>query len=172
MALLISHRGNLRGMDLAKENTIPYITEALDAGFHVMIDVWAVAGGKLLATGTTEPLYAVEPTFLKNEKIICRARNETTLTELLELGVHCFYHDNDPITLTNGGLVWTKPGHPLTVRSVMTFPEHIHPDPTYCRNILCAGICTNFIGDIKDAIVRDTANSPQESNQLSPTLEV
>ena len=37
--ILISHRGNIDGKNPEKENTVAYITEALDKGYHCEIDV-------------------------------------------------------------------------------------------------------------------------------------
>ena len=38
--ILISHRGNLKGINPQRENEPLYIVEALEKGFDVEIDVW------------------------------------------------------------------------------------------------------------------------------------
>ena len=38
--ILISHRGNIDGVNKLKENKINYINEAIKNGFDVEIDVW------------------------------------------------------------------------------------------------------------------------------------
>ena len=37
--ILISHRGNINGVNLERENTQSYIQEAIDLGYDVEIDV-------------------------------------------------------------------------------------------------------------------------------------
>ena len=164
MAFLISHRGNLTDIEPELENTLQHISNALSKGFYVMIDIWAVSGGKLLATGNTCPTYAITPEFLKSNKVICKARDVPTLELLLDLGVHCFPEGLDNTILTSGGLIWTKPNSTrITTRCISTFPEHTHPDPTVHRNVICAGICSNYIQTIKDAIDNDTKIRQEQS---------
>ncbi len=154
MALLISYRGNLTGLSDGHENSVPHVQKALDAGFRVMVDVWAVAGGNLLALGNEFAQYAVSHEFLQNRHVLCRARDLATMEKLLEIGTHCFYGEGDGL-LTNGGLIWTLPGKKITPRCIATFPEHVQSDPTALRNLMCAGVCSNFIQDIRDAIRAD-----------------
>ena len=42
--LKISHRGNINGPDLEKENSIEQIFIAIGKGFDVEIDVWVIDG--------------------------------------------------------------------------------------------------------------------------------
>lgn len=170
MALLISYRGNLTGMSPEKENTVTYISEALDAGLYVMVDVWAIAGGKMLALGNNEPQHPVTPELLRHDHIICKARDTPTLDMLLNYGIHCFAANSGPATLTSGGLIWTAPGHRVSTRSISTFPEHVDPDPTALRNLLCAGLCSSHILDIKNAIDQDKANSEVSVAQLTTSV--
>lgn len=149
MALLISHRGNTTGIDPMKENSPEYIQSALDKGFHVVVDVWLV-GRVHLALGTEQPRFPTTIEFLKDNKIICRAKSAETLEYLLVQSVHCFMHDRDSHVLTNGGLIWTVPGKPIMSRSVFTMPEHILPDISSMALLTCAGVCSDRIQEIKD----------------------
>ena len=38
--ILIAHRGNISGIDDARENSPKYISEALNIGYDVEVDVW------------------------------------------------------------------------------------------------------------------------------------
>ena len=40
----IAHRGNLNGVDDERGNTVPYVQEALDMGYHAEVDVWQRSG--------------------------------------------------------------------------------------------------------------------------------
>jgi len=112
----ISHRGNLIGPNLEKENSIEYILDSIEAGFDCEIDVWHVDGQFML--GHDYPKYPVDVEFLKNEKLWCHAKNLEALTCLLNNGIHCFWHENDKRTLTSKGYIWTYPGENLSLLSV------------------------------------------------------
>ena len=90
------------------------------------------------------------PLILKNNNIICRAKTADTLEQLLIDGVHCFMHDRDNHSLTNGGLIWTAPGKPINSRSVYTMPEWVLEDISVLALLSCAGVCSNHIQEIKD----------------------
>ena len=107
--LLISHRGNTDNIDPDRENSPAYINEAIEKGFVVMVDVWLI-GEQHLSLGANHPQYPTDVGYLKQNKIICHARNVHTLQFLLDKEIHCFYHDRDTVTLTNGGLIWSLPG--------------------------------------------------------------
>jgi len=150
MSLLISHRGNVSGMNPRSENSPEYVQLALDQGYHVMVDVWLV-GNAHLALGSDHPQYPVTTEFVKNHKVICNARSSETLEVLLHEGAHCFYHKRDSYVLTNGGLIWTYPGKPITTRGIFVMPEWVLPDISVLKMIQCAGICSDRIEVIKIA---------------------
>jgi hypothetical protein len=151
MAFLISHRGNTIGINTKKENSIPYIQETIEKGFHVVVDTWII-GNEHLALGSDRPQYTTNLDFLKNEYIICRAKCQNTFQFLLDSGVHCFAHEYDPFVLTSGGMIWTRPGGKIPVRGICNMPEYTFEHPKMSANILCAGICSNFIECIKEEI--------------------
>lgn len=57
MALLISNRGNTTGIDPLKENSPEYVKDALNQGFHVVVDVWLV-GRQHFAMGSESPRFS------------------------------------------------------------------------------------------------------------------
>lgn len=150
MALLISNRGNLEGPREKKENSIDYVTHALDQGYHVVVDTW-IMGEQHLALGSQLPQYSTSLDFIKNQKIICRCKTPETLQYLLDEGVHCFMDTKgaNP-TLTSGGLIWNNPGQAVTSRGIFTMPEWIMEDPRTVSNLPCSGICSNFIKKISE----------------------
>jgi len=50
---LISHRGNINGKNLERENSFPYIQEALQLGYEVEIDIWVINNEVYLGHDTT-----------------------------------------------------------------------------------------------------------------------
>lgn len=148
MALLISHRGNKNGMNIEKENNPEYVQEVLNEGYQVMVNTWLI-GKNHLALGSESAKYPVELKFLQNPNIICKAENVKTLVYLMENRVHCFIHDRDDYTQTNGGLIWTMPGKKLTEKSILFKPEHIFEDISSMALLTCAGICSDRIEIIR-----------------------
>ena len=133
---LISHRGNIYGPKPELENKPEYINEALNLGFDVEIDVWDIFGSYFL--GHDEPQYLIKKEFLKNDKLWCHAKNIEGLYSMLEDDIHCFWHQEDDVTLTSKGYMWTYPDKQLTENSIAVLPKG-RPD------VKVAGICSDFI---------------------------
>tara|TARA_R110002020_G_scaffold161550_2_gene346791 strand:- start:21692 stop:22132 length:441 start_codon:yes stop_codon:yes gene_type:complete len=141
--LLISHRGNINGRKPLEENQPAYIVSTLDAGYEVEIDVWREQDKWYL--GHDKPEYLVEGSFLKTDRLWCHAKNLAALELLLDLGVNCFWHQNDDFTLTTKGYIWAFPGRPLCAKSICVLPELTSPTSLSYQPALCAGICSDFI---------------------------
>ena len=135
--ILISHRGNIDGRNPIYENSDKYCQTAIDKGFNVEIDVWYT---DTWWTGHDRPGYRVSVDFLKKKEVWCHAKNIEALNRLLDLGAHCFFHQNDNVTLTSKGYLWTNPTHQLTEKSICVLPElqSINIDG-------CAGICSDYV---------------------------
>jgi len=145
--ILISHRGNLLGVNPEKENNPEYCQEAIDENYNVEIDVrWLPKrmGNDTWWTGHDSPKYRVTEDFLKNSKVWCHAKDIITLGKLLDLGAHCFWHDRDKATLTSKGYIWTAPLEELTQSSICVLPER-QRDIDISK---AAGICSDFIAEI------------------------
>ena len=131
---LIAHRGNFFGAKKERENTISYLTEALEKDFHIETDVWFINDQFYL--GHDSPTELTDKHFLTQPKVWCHAKQLNALYELLAIGAHCFYHTVDSFTLTSRGYIWTYPGEPLTSRSICVLPKE-----TTIPNV--AGICSD-----------------------------
>jgi hypothetical protein len=114
--ILISHRGNINGKNIDLENSPDYIMSAIKKGYDVEIDVWHVDG------------------------LWCHAKNMESLSNMISIGAHCFWHQSDDVTLTSKGFLWTYPGKKLLGNSICVLPELFEHD-----RIDCAGICSDFI---------------------------
>ena len=137
---LISHRGNLEGKNLARENSPSFIKEALSKGYHVEVDVWIVENKYYLGHDT--PQYSINPSFLRNKRLWCHAKNHVAFEKMLKDGkIHCFWHEDDNYTLTSRGIPWVYPNTQLLKGSVCVLPEKgyigcIHD---------CKAICSDYI---------------------------
>ena len=140
--VLISHRGNTEGRKADRENNPSYIDEALQLGYDVEIDVWFIEG--VFYLGHDEPTYPVEREYLKNHKLWCHAKNIKALEALLIEDIHCFWHQNDDVTLTSNGYMWTYQGKELTKKSIAVMPER----KVELKNI--SGVCSDYIKEYND----------------------
>ena len=134
--ILIAHRGNMNGPN-EYENGQKYCEEAIAQGFNIELDVWYT---DTWWTGHDRPQYRVDPDFLLKKEVWCHAKNIEALKKLLELGAHCFFHQNDNVTLTSQQYIWTYPTQPLTEKSICVLPELQTTDVDGC-----AGICSDYI---------------------------
>lgn len=137
---LISHRGNLDGRNPAHENTLPYISLALSKGYEVEVDVWY--HNSELYLGHDEPVEIVSLDYLQNDMLWCHCKNIEALEFLIDKKIHCFFHQEDPVTLTNQGYLWTYPGQKLTKKSICVLPEKTS---TIVNPESIAGVCSDFI---------------------------
>ena len=147
--ILISHRGNTTGPAPAAENSPDYIAKALQSGYNVEIDVWLV--DKKWFLGHDTPQYEVNCSYLNNKNLWCHAKNIDALTEMLSMGVNCFWHQDDDYALTKNGFIWTYPGKELSSMSIAVMPE-VHDNKLKNLNTKIAGYCSNYIESIKERI--------------------
>ena len=106
--ILIAHRGNYRGKNISRENHPDYIQEAIKKGYDVELDVWNIDGSYYL--GHDEPHILIKNNFIENKKMWCHAKNIQALHSMLTTSnVHCFWHEDDKVTLTSKGFIWKYP---------------------------------------------------------------
>jgi hypothetical protein len=136
---IISHRGNLNGPNSFTENSISAITIALNKGFDVEIDVWFQ--NNKLYLGHDKPQYEIKESFLENKKLWCHAKNFEALNLMLKnKKIHCFWHENDLITLTNLNYKWCFPNKNLDKKCVVIDNSINWIEKKY----KCYGICTDY----------------------------
>ncbi len=140
---LISHRGNINGIQKDDENKPEYINKALEKGFDVEIDVRFTKGKFFL--GHDFDQYEIDHHFLSNKKIWCHAKTNEALFALYEINAHYFWHQEDDYTITSKGYIWTYPGKKLFSKSICVLPE-----TTNYKEINCMGICSDFIERYKN----------------------
>jgi len=145
--ILIAHRGNTNGPIPERENTVSYIKEALDKGYHCEIDIckW---DGESFWLGHNEPIEAVDREWLKDNNVWCHAKNYNALEAMIAMGIHCFFHQKDDYTLTSYGWMWAYPGMPGGVKTIAVHPEKLSIEEVK----KFAGICGDNIEKYKEQI--------------------
>ena len=141
--VLIAHRGNISGKNPELENTPAYIEAAIKQGYDVEIDVWYIDGKFYL--GHDGPEIETTLKYLDNDSFWCHCKNIEALCELINTSVHCFFHQNDDVTLTSKRLLWVFPGKVLVPGSICVMPELGYDGDISS----CAGICSDVISEYK-----------------------
>lgn len=118
--ILISHRGNLTGPNKERENSPLYVLEAIQAKYDVEVDVWYI--DKDFWLGHDEPQYKTDIGFLINPALWCHAKNLEALVQMRSYKIHCFWHENDLVTLTSKNYIWAYPGVECP-NSIAVLPE-------------------------------------------------
>ena len=139
---LISHRGNINGPNPEMENDPRYVENTLAKGYSVEVDVWS--NGSDFYLGHDKPQRQVSELFLRHGRIWCHAKDIKTFYKLIDIGVHCFSHDQDEVALTTKGYLWSSYGNQMTDKSICVMPPKNKQLET---NI--AGVCSDFIGHYK-----------------------
>jgi hypothetical protein len=146
---LISHRGNINGIQKEYENRPSYIETAINLGYDVEVDV-RIKDGKLFL-GHDEPQYQLDIDWLEKHHnklwLHCKDIEVMEKFNLLDpngSNLNYFWHENDTITLTSRGYIWAYPGKQPIKGSVAVLPElnDDNLDSAY-------GICSDYIEKYK-----------------------
>jgi hypothetical protein len=143
----IAHRGLVNGPDSNLENLPGQILLSLQAGHDCEIDVRYIDGKWML--GHDNPDFEVPFEFLEQSGLWIHAKNLDALYQLSKTNLVYFWHQEDDFTLTSDKYIWTYPGKELTINSVMVVPEVIDITLEITRNVVCHGICSDYINKIK-----------------------
>lgn len=143
--ILISHRGNLDGPIKKYENHPDYLNEALNSNFNIEIDLFY--DGNYLWLGHDNPQYKLKDNeWLEDERIWCHAKNIKTLNYLInQKNIHSFFHQNDDVTLTSNGFIWTFPNKEVFSNSIIVVQEKIMKSQLPS----CYGICSDYVNMLK-----------------------
>ena len=118
---LISHRGNLNGIQNDKENEPGYINTAINKGFDVEVDVRFENNKFFLGHDFSQ--FEINKEFLLNKKIWCHAKTSEALSALDKIKAHFFWHQEDDYTITSKGYIWTYPGKKLLSKSICFYQK-------------------------------------------------
>ncbi len=143
--ILISHRGNINGKIIERENHPDYIDEAIALGYDVEIDLWSIEGVLLL--GHDEPQYGISQHWLNERcnKLWIHCKNIEAMEWMDSIvGFLYFWHEEDTVTLTTFGHIWAYPGKQPIKNSIAVMPELYNDDIAQCK-----GICSDHIQNYK-----------------------
>lgn len=143
--ILISHRGNINGKNVEKENSPIYILDAIKNGYNVEVDIWLI--DNKLYLGHDEPNYEININYVFDikDKLWIHCKNIDSLLYFSDIknNINFFWHQSDDVTLTNKNYLWTYPGKVLTEKSIAVLPEQTEYSVQDLAN--CYGICSDYI---------------------------
>ena len=143
--ILIAHRGNITGPIPSLENEPSYLSDAINEGFDVEIDLWFI--NNQLYLGHDNPQYKIEYSWLKDRSTrlwihckhlesMCYLRKTDTDNKL-----NYFGHDNDDYVLTSQNFLFCKPTKKLDEHCILVMPEFYNYEVS---DENCHGILTDY----------------------------
>ena len=141
--IFISHRGNLYGPNSQLENTEEHIKEAIEKNYFVEVDVWKLKETWWL--GHDIPQHETSKDFIKQKGLLLHAKNLEAFKVMLDLGLHCFWHQEDSYTLTSRGLIVSYPGYAAGNDVICMKPELMSTDTIE----QCYAICSDYVATFR-----------------------
>ena len=108
---------------------------ALNVGFDVEVDLWGINGSFYL--GHDKPLYKIDVPFL-NDKMWIHCKNLKAANVLQTMNLNWFWHQDDMMTITSKGYVWSRPGFFINDGITVECGKPLETP----ENIL--GVCTDY----------------------------
>ena len=142
---LISHRGNLSGIEKNNENNPDYINQAISRGYDVEVDVRYESGQFFLGHDFNQ--YPIEFAWLEenSEKLWIHCKDFFALNHLMNItsDLNYFWHESDKVIFTSKGYIWTYPNSNFySNKSVnVDLGKHI-------KKQNCYGVCSDYVQNL------------------------
>lgn len=147
---IISHRGNLDGIQELLENNPEYIDNAIKKGYLVEIDLRFIDSRFWL--GHDLPQFEVDIKWLekRSDKLLIHCKNIEAAINLPNY-FHTFCHVSDDFTFTSKNLIWVH-NLSLTLNRNCLIPlmskDEINEHEDKCDNVY--GVCTDNVFYLKN----------------------
>jgi hypothetical protein len=147
---IISHRGNICGPVIEKENRPSYIDSAIQLGYDVEVDLRYVNNEFWLGHDFAQ--YKIELSWMepRKEMLWFHCKDIDSALELAKLNAYKFFcHTNDSYVCTNNGYLWV---HDLSgkIDNKCIIPLLSEQDiQKYDNNKTPYAVCTDFVNSIK-----------------------
>jgi hypothetical protein len=141
--IIISHRGNIDGPNPSTENTVDQINKVISMGIPVETDLRFIDDKWYLGHDCGEHIVSEDYLIDRKDMLWCHAKDIIALQEMLELGLHCFWHQEDDYTLTSKGIIWAYP-YRYAEKGILVMPSK---EFLYSINKPIYGICVDNVRD-------------------------
>ena len=107
---IISHRGNVDGVNTNLENNPKQVDNVIDMGYDVEVDLRVK--DRELYLGHDYSQYLIDNEWLTNrgDKLWIHAKDYESVDFLRTTDFNWFWHDKDEMTLTSQGFIWSNIG--------------------------------------------------------------
>ena len=143
---IISHRGNLNGKNLSRENNTIFIDECILLNFDVEIDLWVT---DKIYLGHDYPEYPIDKKFLldRSDNLWIHAKNLNAVEFLYNIKeLNWFWHETDKLTLTSKGIPWCYPNNFISNGITVLTDQNLPNKNLY-------GICTDYPVKMKENLL-------------------
>lgn len=164
---IISHRGNLSGPDLSRENFEFALIQSLDSGFDIEFDIWYLADKFWLGHDRPERSFSID-TLIKwsskysNQKLYVHCKNIWAMEKMTYFVISNmipFFHDVDQCILLKDNTLWVHPnaihGCHSRERSIAVFSSCKTADYDISLDVDFKnfyGICTDYPLDVRNSL--------------------
>lgn len=139
---IISHRGNVTGIEKEKENTPDQIDYAISKNFEVEIDIWCINDELYLGHDFGKTKINFDWIESRSTNLWIHCKNIEAISYFSKLKkINFFWHESDKLTLTSLSIPWCYPGTYINngITVLLNNTTNIKNIP---KNIL--GICTDY----------------------------
>jgi hypothetical protein len=144
--ILIAHRGNIEGPNIAEENNPYYLDDAILRGYNVEVDLWV--NKKELYFGHDYEQYKVKENYLieRCSSVWIHCKNSQAMSYCYNNPLfNFFWHDKDDYTMTSFGYTWAYPGKEIVNNmTIMVLPEK-HWNYEEIKQINPKGVCSDYV---------------------------
>lgn len=150
---LISHRGNINGINPLKENTPGYIDKAISLGYDVEIDIWFT---DKLYLGHDFPEYTINQSWLKDrsKNLWVHCKNFKALSKLIDSSIKVFYHQKENHTIIgNTNIIWSHQIHEADHKSIIPLLDQNSINQYFkSPSKKLYGICSDYVQQVKEKL--------------------
>ena len=141
--LIISHRGNLDGVNFNTENSPFQIEAAIKNGYDVEIDLWLIDSNFMLGHDAPNHQISLDWLISKEKFLWVHCKNFDAINYLSKnkINLNYFFHDSDHLTLTSRNFMWIYPEKKYSDNSVIV-SKNDNDLKNFLRNPPL-GVCTD-----------------------------
>jgi hypothetical protein len=146
---LISHRGNIVGLNPDRENSPSYIDTAISAGYDVEVDIRYINHKYYLGHDT--PDYEVTDKWIekRKDKLWIHCKNLDSACQLSKIdGINFFCHSEDQFVLTSNNYIWVHDLN-MNIDSRCIIPLLMEKDIIKYQGNIPHAVCTDYISFAK-----------------------
>jgi hypothetical protein len=153
MIKLISHRGNINGVNTERENEQTYLQEAIEAGYDVELDIRRL--NHTLWFGHDGPTHMASMAWLLNYKnnLWIHTKNFDAMDFLIEHNFRVFYHQiEDHVVIGNTRIIWSRAISEASTRSMIPLLSMDDINQVDIKSLNVYAICSDFVQTIKERL--------------------